>query len=112
MPLDIEAVMSKLQAAALDGMTDAMQHLLQEARTQTPIEEGTLERGGTATVDAQGDTIRGAVAFHGPYAARQHEEMTWRHDSGRKAKYLEDPMHTEASVMGDLVAARMRDALR
>ena len=112
MPLNVDAVLAQLMEAAEEGMTDAMQHLLQVARTQTPIEEGTLERGGTATTQRTSDAVLGAVSFHGPYAARQHEEMGWRHDAGRKAKYLEDPMHTEAGVMGDLIATAMRQAIQ
>ena len=109
--INVDQIMGRIIDAAHEGMTDAVQHLLTEARRRTPIEEGTLERGGTATTAVQGDQVLGAVSFHGPYAARQHEELTWRHDAGRTAKYLERPMHSEAGTMGDLIGRRMRDVL-
>ncbi|MBD2760072.1 hypothetical protein IEE94_11190 [Yimella sp. cx-573] len=108
----MQAAIQGLQAGALDGMTDAVQHLKTSAQDLTPIEEGTLERSATATTATSGDLIQGAVSFHGPYAARQHEELSWRHDSGRQAKYLEQPMHTEADTMGRLIAASIQSRLQ
>lgn len=109
--INIEDIMGKLTRAAEDGMDDAMQHLLTESRNQAPIEEGTLERSGKATTAVQGDEVLGAVSYNTVYAARQHEETSWHHDRGRKAKYLEDPMHTEASTIGDILATATRSAL-
>lgn len=92
------------------GMIMATEHLLGVARMITPIEEGTLERSGRATVD--GDGTRGAVSFDTVYAVRQHEETTWRHDPGRQAKYLEQPMMTEQDTMLLLIAAQMRRGMK
>jgi hypothetical protein len=94
--------------AAEQGLGVAMEHLLGESRKLVPHEEGTLERTGTAVVEG----LSGAVYFDTPYAARQHEELTWRHDPGRQAKYLEKPAAAEADTMLALVAARIRRALR
>lgn len=96
------------RAGAERGLGHAMEHLLGESRKQVPIEEGVLERSGTAVVEG----LEGAVYYDGPYARRQHEELTWRHDPGRKAKYLEDPAHAESDTMLALVAAQVRRALR
>lgn len=109
--LNINGAQTGLMSALERGVADAVQHLLQTARAITPIEEGTLERGSTATTAREGDAILGAVAFHGPYAARQHEELTWRHDPGRQAKYLEDPMHQEADTMGRIIAQAAKGSL-
>ena len=96
------------RAGAEKGLGQAMEHLLGESRKQVPIEEGVLERSGTAVTDG----LQGAVYYDGPYARRQHEETTWRHDPGRKAKYLEDPAIAESDTMLGLVAAQVRRALR
>lgn len=105
-----DEVKAVLKAANVKGLTLAAEHLLQVSRTQVPIEEGTLERSGEATVDER--ELVGAVSYDTPYAVVQHENLEYRHDEGRKAKYLEDPMNTERQTMRDLIAAELRRALR
>jgi hypothetical protein len=105
-----DAILAELRDAEVSGLTLAAEHLLQVSRTEVPIEEGTLERSGAATVDETGRTA--AVAYDTLYAERQHEDMTLRHAAGRKAKYLEDPFNQEQQTMLDLIAAQARRALR
>jgi hypothetical protein len=96
------------EAAAELGVELAAEHLLGVSRQRVPIEETTLERSGVATQDG----LRAAVSYDTVYAVRQHEELTWRHDPGRTAKYLEGPLDEESDVMLEIVAARIRRALR
>ncbi|WP_405195177.1 hypothetical protein [Streptomyces anulatus] len=105
-----EAVIRGTRAGAARGLRLGAEHVLQVSRGRAPIEEGTLERSGTATVDE--DELRAAVAFDTPYAVAQHERMDLRHDAGRTAKYLEGPMNEEAGTVGEIIAAEMRRALR
>ena len=98
------------RAGAVRGLQLGTEHLLQVSRTQVPIEEATLERSGVASVDP--GTLTGAVSYDTPYAVRQHEDLTLRHDDGRKAKYLEDPMKDEAAQIRELIAAQIRRSLR
>lgn len=104
---EIEAL---LHGATAEGLTLAAEHLLQVSRTQVPLEEGTLERSGVASVD-EGDLVA-AVSYSTEYAVRQHEELTWRHDAGRSSKYLERPMHEEREVMLALIAKAAGKPLR
>ncbi|MER5421662.1 hypothetical protein [Streptosporangium roseum] len=46
------------------------------------------------------------------YAVRQHEELTWKHDDGRQAKYLEQPMTDERATILELIATEIRRSLR
>lgn len=108
--MSFTAATAKARAGAARGLGLAMEHLLTESRKQVPLEEGTLERSGAAITDA--DALRGAVSYDTKYAVRQHEELDWRHDEGRKAKYLEDPLNQEGATMLALVAAQTRRALR
>ncbi|QWQ43056.1 hypothetical protein KME66_20305 [Streptomyces sp. YPW6] len=105
-----DAVIRGTRAGAARGLRLGAEHVLQVSRERVPIEEGTLERSGIATVDE--DELRAAVAYDTPYAVRQHEEMDYRHDAGRTAKYLEQPMSEEADTVGEIIAAEMRRALR
>ncbi|MFF4177652.1 MULTISPECIES: minor capsid protein [unclassified Streptomyces] len=104
------AVAAAARAGAVQGLHLSSEHVLQASRARVPIEEGTLERSGTATVDEQ--QLTAAVAYDTPYAVRQHEEMDYQHDAGRTAKYLERPMNEEAAAVARIVAAQLRRALR
>jgi hypothetical protein len=105
-----EQVKKRQREGRNKGLRLAAEHLLAESQRLVPIEEATLERSGVASVDnAKGQA---AVSYDTVYAVRQHEELTWRHDPGRQAKYLEQPMHTERATMLAILAAEERRALR
>ncbi|HEY1176985.1 MAG TPA: hypothetical protein VGF17_12575 [Phytomonospora sp.] len=99
-----------IREGAIRGVRLGAEHLLEVSRRRVPIEEGTLERSGVATVDE--DAITAAVSYDTPYAVRQHEELTYRHDGGRSAKYLERPLHEENGTITEIIAAQVRRAMR
>ena len=103
-------VTEQQQRAAARGLGKAAEHLLGESRKEVPIEEGTLERSGVATTDP--GKLQAAVSYDTPYAVTQHERLDLRHDPGRKAKYLEDPMNRERATMLALIAAEIRRETR
>ena len=104
-----DAIAEHLREAAARGLGLAAEHLLQVSREGVPLEEGTLERSGVASVDA--DELTAAVSYDTAYAVRQHEDMTARHDQGRTAKYLEGPANEERDTMLDIIAAQVRRAV-
>ncbi|MEU9141708.1 hypothetical protein AB0D33_38210 [Streptomyces sp. NPDC048404] len=103
-----DAALAAIRAGALRGVRLAAEHLLAASRARVPIEEGTLERSGVVSVDES--SLTAAVSFDTPYAVRQHEDLTARHDSGRTAKYLERPLHEENGVITEIIAAQVRRA--
>ncbi|WP_425829296.1 minor capsid protein [Streptomyces fractus] len=104
------AALRGTREGAARGLRLAAEHVLGVSRAQVPIREGTLERSGTASVDEV--DLTAAVSYDTPYAVRQHEETTYRHDAGRKAKYLEDPLNEQAGTVAELIAAEVRRSLR
>lgn len=104
------AALNGTREGAARGLRLAAERVLQVSRRQVPIEEATLERSGVATVDEA--DLTAAISYDTPYAVRQHEELTYRHDAGRKAKYLEDPLNTEAGTVAQIIAAAVRRSLR
>lgn len=108
--LNLGAVEKAVREAEVEGLKKAMEHGLQASRAEVPHEEGTLERSGTASVDEA--DLTGAVSYDTEYAAVQHEDLTLKHDDGRKAKYLEDPWTNEQAAMLEIVAADVRRALQ
>jgi hypothetical protein len=94
---------------AAKGLKLATEHVLQVSRTKVPLEQGTLERSGTAVVDES--NLVGAVTYDTPYAVKQHEDLTLRHAKGRTAKYLEGPLHQEAATVQQIIGAEIKKAL-
>ena len=86
------------------------EHILSMSNLRVPLEEGTLERSGAVTLNAEGDEA--AVSYDTVYARRQHEELTWKHDPGRSAKYLELALDEHGDEALAIMSARYRAALR
>lgn len=84
------AGLGRLFDAAMDGAVDLMEFGLEESGREVPIEEGTLSRSGSVSVDRGQGVVQ--ISYDTPYAVVQHEDESLRHDAGRKAKFLEDPM--------------------
>lgn len=107
--LNVRAPAARIQSGAAGGLRLAAEHVLQVANTRVPIEEGTLERSGRATVDE--GFLKAAVSYGTKYAVVQHERLDYRHSDGRVAKYLESALTSEAAAVRDLVAAGCRRSI-
>lgn len=99
----------KVFEAAGDGLFEAAEFLLEEANRTVPLEEGPLQNSGVASVDRT--ALMAAVSYNTPYAVRQHEELDYRHDEGRRAKWLELSLNEERERLQEHIAKRMREAL-
>lgn len=101
-------IVRRIQQAALRGLRDSGEHILQLSRDRVPIDTGVLERSGMVT-DNDADTV--AVSYDTPYAVRVHEDMTARHVAGREAKYLETATGEAVPVVGQIVRRAVTTAL-
>ncbi len=99
-------VLAPLRQQAVVALTDAGEFLLEEANRTVPIEEGTLAGSGNVHVDR--DALVATVSYDTPYAIRQHEDTRLRHDSGRRAKWLEHTFREQSNRVLDYIADRMR----
>ena len=100
--INLTRAAKKKRDAAGQGLLLAAEHVLQVSRTRVPIEEGTLERSGTTSVDR--DNLVAHISYDTPYAVRQHEDMTYRHDAGRQAKFLESALTGERDAIRKIIA--------
>lgn len=91
------------------GLRIAGELVLQRARAVTPNDEGTLERSGVVSFDKPSMTV--GVSFDTPYAVRQHEDGSLRHQDGRTDKYLERPWRASAAECAQILATQIRKAL-
>ncbi|APD18763.1 hypothetical protein SEA_RALEIGH_11 [Streptomyces phage Raleigh] len=104
------AALRGTRTGAVRGLRLAAEHVLERSRRRVPIEEATLERSGVASVDES--ALTAGVSYDTPYAVRQHENLHYRHDGGRTAKYLEGPLTEEAGAVAAIIAAQVRRSLR
>ena len=107
------AIRAKLAQAAKNGSSGAniglrlgAEHLLGAAREIVPTEEGVLENSGRTSYDES--SHQAAVSFDTEYAVVQHEDLAFKHDPGRQAKYLEQPMHTESATIAKLAQGAVK----
>ncbi len=103
-----DGIQADIRQGEATGTRLAGELVLQVARTLVPIEEGTLERSGRVDID---DDQHVTVGFHTPYAARQHEDLTYRHDRGRQAKYLETAVQRTRPQVQAILAEQLRRAV-
>jgi hypothetical protein len=94
---------------AARGLRLWAEHVLEEANRIVPIQESTLLKSGTVSVDE--GALRAAVSYDTPYAVRQHEELDYHHDAGRQAKYLEMPLNASQQTGQALVSREINKAL-
>jgi hypothetical protein len=100
-----------VRAATVQGVGETCDDLLSVSRDEVPYDQGDLSNSGLAAVEATPAGAHGAVGYDTPYAARQHEDPTLRHQDGRKARFLGDPLRENANRYLDHIAETVRDAL-
>jgi hypothetical protein len=105
-----DQVKAKVRQAVVEALRDATEHVLEEANRTIPLEEGTMQRSGLATVN-EGKLV-GTVSYDTTYAIKQHEDLTLRHDPGRRAKWLELTLDERADAVRKHFAKKIEDALR
>lgn len=106
----IPAVQAAVQAALMRGLAIAGEHILNVSNNQAPHEEGDLIRSGVVSQSSPSD-LTVAVSYDTPYAARQHEDLSLRHDPGRNAKFLSNACRTEAKTAGRLIARAVKSVV-
>lgn len=96
-----------VRKAAESALQDAADFLLEEANRTVPIEESTLMGSGQATQEG----LKAVVSYDTPYACRQHEETGYRHNSGRRAKWLELTFKEQQGKVKEHIASKMKAAI-
>lgn len=97
--------------AAAGAVNIWLDQVLADSQLIVPLDEGPLSE--SAGVEpATPDDPRGRVVYRKIYAARQHEELTWKHLPGRQAKYLETPFKARIPELQPLADRSIRAAIR
>lgn len=100
-----------VKAGALEGLSDALQYLLEESNKLVPLDESPLQSSGAVSVDA--DLLHGVVSYDTPYAVRLHEHPEYRFQRDREGKWLEKTWRTKrvkaVGVIRKAIARKMGD---
>ncbi|GAB3166906.1 hypothetical protein GCM10027059_26560 [Myceligenerans halotolerans] len=99
----------RVREGAAEGLTLAAERVRAVAVPRTPLEYGDL-RSAHTVVPATPDDLGSAVVNDLPYAVKQHEDLTLRHDDGQ-AKFLESAALDSAREVEQIVAASVRRRL-
>jgi hypothetical protein len=104
-----EQAKARAKQAEQEGLRKAGEFVRGESQQRAPVDEGTLRASATLK-DVDADTV--SVGFYTPYAAKQHEEVGYRHPKGGQAKYLESVLTEEQPTIKALIAASVRRAFQ
>ena len=91
MKLDKALIHKITKAGGRKATFAALDYLASVSKDQVPLDQGPLKS--SCHVDVNEDGTEGTVSYDTPYAVTQHENTSYRHQRGRKAKYLEDPVY-------------------
>lgn len=104
-----EAVKKAKLKAGVKAGEDILTAAIPETPKRPPPLGGTLRASGTVNLDEANEEVR--ISFNTPYAAKQHEEMSYRHTVG-KAKYLEDPFRRKKKTSVRYIQLKVNEALK
>jgi len=106
-------VMDKVHKAAAEALNDGAKELLRVANVTAPYRKGILADSGDVE-EATPRHLTATVGYGGAaaaYAARQHEETTWHHAPGLRAKWLEMAAKEDGRRIMDWVGSQMKAKL-
>lgn len=103
-------VSKKMHNTAIEGLRDALEHILGEANKIVPHDEGNLQRDSGIELDKA--KLQGAVWYgKGPaasYAKRLHEHPEYNFQKGREGKWLEKTFNQEEQKVLEFIANRLK----
>lgn len=102
------AAPEKIRAGVEKGTYESANLVMAASQEIVPVDLGTLKGSGVVLApEWRGSTCVVELGYGGAasaYAARQHEDLTYRHKPGQSAKYLERPMLEEERNVRDRIA--------
>lgn len=125
---NLNDAISEIKGDVTEGVQDVGLDLLRRSVKLAPVETGTLRGSGYVDFNnrriAEGTESGGVipkqkvmkslgnpsaeVGFGEKYAAKQHEEVGYRHPRGGQAKYLEEPMKRNTSKYVELIREKAK----
>ena len=102
--------------AVAQALHEEAQRIFERSQDLVPFDEGTLAQSGQVFPPAViGDGVMVEIGYGGAasaYAEVQHENLAYRHDPGRQAKYLEEPFYDRLNDIENAVAETVEKILK
>lgn len=102
-------ITGNVRSAAMQGVMDAAEAILDRSNSKAPIDEGTLINSGQVTPDEQ--SLSATISYDTIYAVITHEDVTRRFNHGRSAKYLQNALQEMSGSVQNYIANRIKGAL-
>ena len=100
-----------VRAAAVEGLREGVELARKASVKIAPLDTGELRA--CAYTDVDESSLIGIVGYDVPRdikAIKQHEDLSYSHQSGEKPKFLEEPVRREGAAAQAKLAARLRRA--
>jgi hypothetical protein len=110
--MNFRRVTREIEDAIKEGLTDATLDLERRSKEEAPVDTGDLRGSGYSEVKKDYAGYHGIVGFNTAYALIQHEDMTFVHPQGGKAKYLTDPLNRNATKYRRMIQEKARRVTR
>lgn len=99
------------EAAAIDGLREAAELVLQKAKADIPIGDHQVDPDPSVSLRESGHIVPHGdgyiIIFDAPYAAKQHEDQHLKHPRGGHAKFLERALMEVTPLLQDIVATKV-----
>lgn len=96
----------KIEAVAFQELTKVAHVFLGDANDTIPYDTWDMRNTGQVSADEQNQTVY--VSYDTPYVVRQHEDLTLKHKSGRRARWLELTAQENQEEYKRLLASQIR----
>lgn len=104
-----DQVTNRMARAALKGLKDAGEFLLDESNKTVPFDEGVLQRSGKTQMDDEKLTVY--ISYDTPYAMRLHEHPNFRFKNGRRGKWLVKTLDEQSERINQFLKDKVRSLL-
>lgn len=106
---DGDKVLQAIENAAVSGLDEALEYLLDESNKVVPHKEGILQDSGETSIDK--DELTGDVYYDTPYAMRLHEHPEYDFENGRQGKWLENTFINKGKRAADYIAKKLQGTI-
>lgn len=105
-------IYQRIKDSTTRGVKLAAEHLRSEAVALTPINQGDLRASADVKLLTGAQTGASAAVYYSIiYAARQHEETTWKHPRGGQSKFLQTAANREVDNIKNIVRQAVKGVL-
>jgi hypothetical protein len=108
---NVARVRENVKKAQQRGLVAAGALVLNTSNPTVPHEDGDFERTGRVTTDERTAAVSYKDVRYPGEAARLHEDLEMRHDSGRSAKFLEKAMTRSVDGVRSILGSNIRSGM-